>query len=259
MFGRHRLWECGLIIVIGLAAASLRKDRSMILRLAELCLLAVVFWAVPTLAPVQNGEYASCFGFTVAFLIVLALGSIYRSLGGKIGGVVLPGRSGNYPRLRRIAQHVPNTPRTVLDREFAFSAINRLKAVLFGNATYYHGSKVYMTNVGAYAPNIVQYYMLKTDPALDWEFDSGFVLADPQEQMEAIKHWRPDFVVAAHLDNGFTYSDWAQPAEDPVLAAMLQDSDYIPIDRFYGPHGRTVTVFQFGWQFRRLACDLGSL
>jgi hypothetical protein len=249
MFGRYRLWECGLIIVVGLATAWLRKDRSMVLRQAELCLLAAVFWAVPTLAPVQNGEYASCFGFTVAFLIVLGLGSIFRSSGGKLGGIVLSAIAAIILVSDVSHEPVPNTPQTVADREFAFSATNRFEAVLFGNATHYHGTKVYMTNVGAYAPNILLYYMLKTDPELDWEADSGFLLGDPREQIEVIKRTRPDFVIAGQHDNGLTYSQWARSAEDPVLAAMLEDSNYFPIDRFYGPHGRTVTVFQLGGKY----------
>jgi hypothetical protein len=249
MFGLHRLWECGLIIAIGLAAAWLRKDRAMVLRQAELCLLAAVFWAVPTLAPVQNGEYASCFGFTVAFLVVLGLGSIFRSLGGRLGGIVLSAIAAIIVVSDVSHRPVPNTPQTVADREFAFGATNRFEAVLFGNATHYHGTKLYMTNIGAYAPNILLYYMLKTDPALDWEVDSGFLLGNPHEQIEVIKRTRPDFVIAGQHDNGFTYSPWALPAEDPVLAAMLQDGDYIPIDRFYGPHGRTVTVFQLSGKY----------
>ena len=71
-----------------------------------------------------------------------------------------------------------------------------------------------MTNVGAFAPNILQYYMLKVDPSLDWNFDSGVMEPDPQKQISSINQAHEQFVVAGHHDNGFTYSPWAQPAEE---------------------------------------------
>ena len=244
MFGNDRIWECGLIILIGLTAAWYRKDRPSFKRQAELCLLAVLFWLVPTLAPVQNGEYASCFGFALAFLTILGLRSISKSLPNSIGAVVLWLCAAALLVSDVSHMPVPNTPRTVTDREFAFAVQRRLSAVLFGNATEYHGTNVYMTNVGAFAPNILQYYMLKVDPSLDWNFDSGIMEPDPQKQISSINQAHEQFVVAGHHDNGFTYSPWAQPAEESVLNMLSNDPDYIPIDRFYGPNGRTVTVFQ---------------
>ena len=244
MFGNNRIWECGLIILIGVAAAWHRKDRSSLMRQAELCLLAALFWLVPTLAPVQNGEYASCFGFIVAFLTVLGLRSIFVPLRGSIGLVMLWLCAAALFVSDVSHAPIPNTPRTVTDREFAFAALNRLSAVLFGNATEYQRTNVYMTNIGAFAPNILQYYMMKVDPSLDWDFDSGVIEPDPRKQIDFINQAREEFVIAGHRDNGFTYSDWAWPAEEPVLATLSNDPDYIPIDRFYGPHGRAVTVFQ---------------
>jgi hypothetical protein len=244
MFGRNRLWECGIIIAVGLTAAWQRKDRALLGRQAELCLLAAIFWIVPTLAPIQNGEYASCFGFTVVFLTVLGLRSIFASMNGKLGGVTLSLIAAILVITDLSLWPVPNTPGTAIEREFAFSAIDRLKAVLLGNATQPEGTKIYMTNIGAYAPNILQYYMLKANPSLDWDFESGVLVSNPQEQIDAINRMQPTFVIAGHRDNGFTYSHWAWDAEEPVLAAISRDRDYSVIDRFYGPHGRTISVFQ---------------
>jgi hypothetical protein len=174
----------------------------------------------------------------------MALRSIFDTLPAKIGmGVV---SSVALVLLISDTSHpfVPNTPQTLVERDFDFGAINRLKEDLFGNATEPQSVKVYMTNVGAYANNILEYYMLKVDPSLRWNFDAGFFVADPGEQLDFIHSHQEDFVIAGHFNNGFTYFSWAQPAEEPVLAAMSSDPEYMPIDRFYGPNGRTVTVFQ---------------
>ena len=140
--------------------------------------------------------------------------------------------------------YVPNTPHTRVERDFDFGAINRLKADLFGNATHSQSVRVYMTNVGAYASNILEYYILKVDPSLQWEFDAGFFTTNATAQLGYIRSHHEDFVIAGHMNNGFTYFPWARFAEEPVLSAMSNDPNYMPIDRFYGPNGRTVTLFQ---------------
>jgi len=252
MFG-NRLLGCLVIIGAGCAAAWWRHDSRSLLRQAELLLLAMVFWFVPTLSPVKTEQYAFCFGFTIAFLTILGMRSIYETFPRRFGILAvwaiaclfLISDVSHYP--------VPNTPRTLVDRTFAFQTLNRLKAVLFGNATSYHGTKVYQTNIGAYAPNILQYYMLKQDPALDWDFASKWQSPDPEVQLKFIHASQEDFVIASARDNGLTYSPFAEPAEDAVLAAMWRDQQYVAIDRFYGPNGRTVTVFQrrgkfVGWR-----------
>jgi hypothetical protein len=244
MFG-NRAWAYAAMIGAGLAAAWWRRDRKSLVRQAELVLLIIVpLWVVPTLAPVKNAEFASCFGFAVALLAVLGMHSIYQTLRGVIGAVVLSAIAFLLLVSDVSLPHIDNTPRTLIEREFAFDAINRLSADLFGNATDYRGTKVYMTNIGAYANNILQYYMLKVDPTLSWNFDSGVTVSDAKEQLDFIRASQQDFVIAGHRDSGFTYSGWAQPAEDPALAALSSDPRFMPIDRFYGPHGRTVTVFQ---------------
>jgi hypothetical protein len=243
MFG-NRFLGCLAIIGTGCAAAWWRHDTRSLLRQAELLLLAVVFWLVPTLSPVKTEQYAFCFGFTIALLTILGLRSIYQIFPGRFGILAawaiaclfLISDVSHYP--------VPNTPQTLVDRNFAFGTVYRLKAVLFGNATNYHGTKVYQTNIGAYAPNILQYYMLKQDPALDWDFASKWQSPDPEVQLKFIQASQEDFVIASARNNGLTYSPFAWPAENAVLAAMWKDQQYVAVDRFYGPNGRTVTVFQ---------------
>jgi hypothetical protein len=243
VFG-NRVLGCAAIIGCGIAAAWWRRDRQSTGRQVELFLIATLFWLVPTLSPVKVPFFAAAFGYAFIFLTVMALRSIFETLPAKIGmGVV---SSAALVLLISDTSHpfVPNTPQTLVERDFDFAAINRLKADLFGNATNSRFTKVYMTNVGAYANNILEYYMLKVDPSLRWNFDAGFFVADPKEQLSFIHSHQEDFVIAGHLNNGFTYFSWAQPAEEPVLSAMSSDPGYMPIDRFYGPNGRTVTVFQ---------------
>jgi hypothetical protein len=243
MFG-NRLLECAAITGLGIAAAWWRQDRQLAARQVELILVATLFWLVPTLSPVKVSFFAATFGYTVIFLTVISFGSIFQSVRNTAGAVVACTVAALLLMSDVSRQHVPNTPSTLTDRQFAFNAINRLRTVLFGNATEYGYTKVYLTNIGAYAENILFYYILKVDPTLHWNLESGVVVPDPHEQINSIHSGHEDFVIAGHFDNGFTYSEWAQPAEEPVLSAISHDPGYIPIDRFYGPNGRTVTVFQ---------------
>jgi hypothetical protein len=243
MFG-NRLWVCAAIVGCGIAAASWRHDWQSTARQVQLLLLATLFWLIPTLSPVKVPFFAATFGYSFIFLTVMALRSIFDSLPAKVGALVVSSIALVLLLSDTSHLYVPNTPRTRVERDFDFAAINRLKADLFGNATHSQSVKVYMTNVGAYANNILEYYMLKVDPSLHWEFDAGFFISDPTEQLGYIRSHQEDFVIAGHLDNGLTYFPWARSAEEPVLSAMSSDPSYMPIDRFYGPNGRTVTVFQ---------------
>jgi hypothetical protein len=130
-----------------------------------------------------------------------------------------------------------------MERQQAFRAIDRLRDDLLGNATNLYGAKVYMTNIGGYAPNILQYYLLKSDPELDWALDSRWADGSAQYQIDFIHGTHPDFVIAGESYNGLTYSSIGQPAEDATFAALWLDPDYMAIDRFYGQAGRTVAVF----------------
>lgn len=243
MFG-NRLWACSAIVGCGIAAAWWRHDRQSAARQVELLLIAALFWLVPTISPVKVWFFAAAFGYVFIFLTVMGLRSIYDSWSGKAGAGAVSVIALLLLVLDTWHVSIANTPKTLTERRFDFGAINRLTSDLFGNATDYQSTKVYMTNIGAYANNILEYYMLKADPSIHWAFDAGYFIANPAEQLGYIHAHQDDFVIAGHVNNGFTYSEWAKPAEEPVLSAMSHDPGYMPIDRFYGPNGRTVTVFQ---------------
>jgi hypothetical protein len=256
MFG-GMLWLYAGLVVIGLAAAWWRSDRSFLGRQAEFLILAFLFWLLPTMAPVKYHNFDYPFGFFVAVLVALALRSIYLSLSPTLGatvtssiGLVLlvspippAGLSNTYLPLLTGMDWAEMTPVTATEREEAFRAMDRLKADLTGNATESHGVQVYFTNIGVYASNNLQYYLLKNDPSLDWVFNLRFH-ASAQYHIDYIHKTKQDFVIAGERDNGFTYLPFSQPAENAVLAALWQDPEYIAIDRFYGPAGRTIAVFQ---------------
>jgi hypothetical protein len=241
----HKLAVYAAIIGLGIAAAWQSKDRQLLIRQIELLMLAFLFWLVPTLSTANQYLFASAFGFLMAFMTVIAVRAIYGAIGGAPGAAVVVALGVLTLALYKPASLITsNLPETAIDREFAFRAIDRFKAVLLGNATDYRHARVYMTNIGAYAPNILQYYLLKTDPTLQWDFDSKWMDADPRSHIEFIHGSQQDFVIAAERDNGLTYSPPAGPAEDAVFSAMWQDRGYMAIDRFYGPLGREVVVFQ---------------
>jgi hypothetical protein len=244
MFG-NELLVCATVIGIGIFVSWRRGDRRSLARQAELVVLTFVFWLVPTLSVIKTTFYASTFGFLIIFMTVISLRSIYHGLRAGYGVVAVCALAIAPAVFYRPSHfHVPNTPETVTDREFAWRTIGRLRTVLLGNEPGNHNPRVYMTNIGAYAQNILQYYFLKTDPELDWDFDSKWTDANPQDHVDFIHRWRADFVIAGQRGNGLTYSRFAQPAEDAVFDAMRQDPSYVAIDRFYGPGGREIAVFQ---------------
>ena len=249
MFG-HKLWAYAGIICLGLFATWWHRDWQSLVRQVQLTLLTFVFWLVPALAPARNQLFGMTFGFSVAFMTAIALASIYRAMPSARGAAVVSILGFSLLIFYQpLTVGIPNTPQSVLERELTWRAIDRIKADLFGNAVDPDGVKVYMTNIGAYAPNILQYYLLKTDPSLDWTFRS---LADDSNAQHHIDFIRgstrdhtsmQDFVIAGERDNGLTYSVEAAPAEDTVYAAMWQDPNFMALDRFYGPGGREIAIF----------------
>jgi hypothetical protein len=216
----------------------------------QLALLTFVFWLVPAFAPAKNELFGLTFGFSVAFMTAIALASIYRALPHALGAAVVSVLGFSLLVFYQpTSVGIPNTPQSVLERELAWRAIDRIKADLVGNAVDQHGTKVYMTNIGAYAPNILQYYLLKTDPTLDWTFKSLAYDSNAQQHIDVIRgstrdHTSTqDFVIAGERYNGLTYQRQAWPAEDTVYAAMWRDPNFMALDRFYGPGGREITIF----------------
>jgi len=247
----HKFLAYAGIICLGFVAAWRYKDRQLLTRQAELIILAFLFWSVPTLAVAKAPLFALTFGFSIAFMTVIALQSISRAVRGRLGAVAVSALAVLLLVLDRPSSLivVANLPQTVIDRQFAFRAIDQFKTVLLGNATNPRHMHVYMTNIGAYAPNMLQYYLLKTDPTLDWDFDSKWQDPNPREHLEFIRTSMPDFVIAGQRDNGLTNSPFASPAEDAVYDAMSRNAGYMAIDRFYGPNGREIAVFQRSGSF----------
>jgi hypothetical protein len=248
MFGERLFAYLGLIAV-GHVAAWWQRDHQSLIRQTELLLFAALFWLLPTLSAFKNYLFASAFGFLLAFMAVMALRSIYRALGGRRGAWAVAASAVLILVFYKPAEYEfypPNTPAEhVADREFVFHTLDEFKTVLLGNAPPNpRGTQVYMTNQGAYAPAMLQYYMLKTDPTLNWSFVSHWKNPDPQDHLDFIHRSGQEFVIAGQRGNGLTYSPIAWAAEDAVFAGMWRDPNYMPIDRFYGPQGGAIAIFQ---------------
>jgi hypothetical protein len=247
MFG-EKLYAYLALIGAGYIAVWWRRDYQSLARQLELLALAALFWVLPTLSAFKNYLFASAFGFLLALMAVMALRSIYRALDGRRGVALVAASAVLMLIFYKPAEYEfypPNTPETAADRAAAFHAIDEFKTVMLGNAPPNpQGVKVYMTNQGAYAPSMLQYYMLKADPTLNWSFDSHWKNPNPQDHLDFIHRTGQEFVVAGQRGNGLTYSPIAWAAEDAVFAAMWRDPGYMPIDRFYGPQGGAIAIFQ---------------
>ena len=273
MFG-NLLWGYVATIAIGVAAAAKRGDGQFVVRQIELSVLAVVMWLPPTVSPAKNILFGAPFGYLVGFMVVMALRSIYETIG-SIAGI-------GAASLLSFALMVSVTSSTDLadtpgfdwkvpgahiSREKWLAEMDRVRAVMLGNSPNYRGRTVYSTNAGyAWGP-VLQYSFLKTDPTLDWSFASNWADSDPQYHLDYIHQSKSDFVIAGERGNGLTYGPvqipGASASENAVLAALRVDQDYMPIDQFYGPTGRTITVFQRrtaygGWRALAGLTNLGG-
>jgi hypothetical protein len=254
MFG-NLLWGYVATIALGVVAAALRRDRQFIARQIELLLLVVVMWLPPTIAVAKNTLFGAPFGYLLAFMVVMALRSIYETIRGAAGvaavsalGFLLMVSVTSRTTLSNTPGFDWSVPGAHIAREKWVEEMERLRAVMLGNSPNYRGRTVYSTNSGyAWGP-ILEYWFLKTDPTLDWSFESHWADSDPQHHLDYIHQGKTDFVIAGERDNGLTYgpgqTSGASASEDAVLAALREDQDYMPIDQFYGPTGRTITVFQ---------------
>ena len=126
--------------------------------------------------------------------------------------------------------------------------MKRFTAVILGNAQNHHSGTVYLTDPGFYHLPIMDYAFLKRDPSLRWSFMSLWANSDPKHHMDYIHNYRQDFVIAGQPGDGLSYQPnlirGATGSANAVLDALWKDRDYMPIDQFYGPGGRTITVFQ---------------
>jgi hypothetical protein len=260
MFGTH-MWAYVLTIAIGIAAASMRSDRLFIGRQLELLILVAFMWLLPTASTAKNALLGVPFGYLLGFLVVMAIGSIYRTIDGRVGiavvsllGAFLLVFGISWTRLANIPRQYWNDPagaRVILEKWR--DAQDRFRAVMLGNTPDYYGRSVFLTNVGFYHTPTLWYWFLKQDPTLDWAFASLWQDSDPQHHISLIRLNRPDFVIAGERDNGLTFAPALIPGaaatENAVLAALWNDPTYKPVDQFYGPTGRTITVFQRGTAF----------
>jgi hypothetical protein len=254
MYG-NLLWGYVTIIAIGVAAAAKRGDRQFIVRQIELSALAVFLWLPPTVSVAKNTLFGAPFGYLVGFMVVMALRSIYETIRGVTGvaavsflGLLLMVSVTSWTDLPNTPGFDWKIPGAHIAREKWLNEMDRVRAVMLGNSPTYRGRTVYSTNSGyAWGP-VLQYWFLKTDPTLDWTFSSVWADSDPQHHLDHIHQTKSDFVIAGERDNGLTYGPVQTPgasaSENAVLAALRQDQDYMPIDQFYGPTGRTITVFQ---------------
>jgi hypothetical protein len=254
MFG-NLLWGYVATIAIGVAAAVKRGDRQFITRQIELSVLVAFMWLLPTASVAKNTLFGAPFGYLVGFMVVLALRSIYETIRGITGvaavsllGVLLMVSVTSWTDLPNTPGFDWKLPGAHITREKWLDEMNRVRAVMLGNSPIYRGRNVYSTNSGyAWGP-VLQYWFLKADPELDWTFESLWADSDPQHHLDHIQQTKSDFVIAGERDNGLTYGASLVPggsgSENAVLAALREDPDYMPIDQFYGPTGRTITVFQ---------------
>jgi len=256
MFGNF-LWAYVGVIAVGLAAASKRGDRRYIGEQIALLIMAIILWLPPTLALSKNTLFALPFGFLLAFMLVMSIRSIYETIG-DLKGMAIVWLLGGLLVVSAISftGGLPNTPgfdwyapgAHVVHEKWP-EAMERLRTVMLKNSPNYHGRSVYETNSGYFFGPVLWYFFLKRDPTLDWTFyDPLWGDMDPQHHMDFILKSKDDFVIAGENGNGLTYGPslyaGASAAENAVLAALTKDPDYIALDRFYGPSGGMITVFQ---------------
>jgi hypothetical protein len=263
MFGNF-LWAYVGTIAVGVAAAAKREDRLFIARQLEMSVLVIFMWLLPTFAIAKGPLWGMPFGFLLAFMVVMSLRSIYEMIGGVTGVIATSALSLFLLVSGTSSSHLSNTPEfdwyeptgehlveyggAHIVREKWPEAMDRFRAVILGNTAEYRGRSVYLTAVGYYDVPLLEYWFLKTDPSLDWKFSSLWIESDPRSHLDYIHQNQSDFVIAGEHDNGLTYGRvlvaGAAASEDTVLAALWNDPNYMPIDQFYGPTGRTITVFQ---------------
>src|SRR5262249_43369284 len=173
MFGNF-LWAYIATIAGGTIAAILRGDRPFVSRQVELLTLAAFMWLLPNLSTAKNMLFGAPFAFLLMFILVMALRSIFETLGGIRGvlGISALGLFFLFSGTSRVT--VPNTPNSKDPNDIRATwapAQDRLRDVMLGNSPNHYGRSVYLTNVGYYHVPTLWYWLLKKDPRLDWAFN----------------------------------------------------------------------------------------
>jgi hypothetical protein len=274
MFGDF-LWAYIGLIGLGVVAALWRGDWKFVARQFELSLMVVFMWIPPTASLAKNTLFGAPFGYLLAFMVVIALRSIYETMNRAAGATAVSLLSFFLlvsPTSRYALDHTPGFywrhPNAHIVTQKWVDAMHRFTAVILGNSPIYHSGTVYIPNPGYYHVPVLWYAFLKTDPTLQWSFNSFWEDSDPKYHVDYIKKTKQDFVIVGAHGNGLTYSPsliaGSEAAGDGILAALWKDPDYTPIDKFYGPGGGTITVFQravqyAGWHPMQGLQDGGSL
>lgn len=254
MFGNF-LWAYVLFIALGVATAIWRGDRRFLNRIFELSPLVAFIWLMPSAAKSQNTLFGMPFGYVLLYMVVISFVPIYEALKGRWPAILVP-VFGFVLFVSGVSRTtLPNTPGfdwyapgAHVIREELPPAMARFRDVMLSNTTNYADGSVFLTNGGYYHTPVLKYSFLKKDPFLNWAFDSLWWDSNPQDHMNYIRDHKVDYVIAAEPDNGLTFAPTliagAAGSEEATLAAMWKNPDYAPIDRFYGPTGGMITVFQ---------------
>src|SRR6185437_5290446 len=204
--------------------------------------------------------FGTPFGYLIGLMVVMAFRSIYEAIGGAIGSAAVPLLSFFLlvsPTSRYLLVNTPGffwtDPGAPILEEKWVEAMNRFTAVILGNAPHYHSGTVYLTPTGYYHVPVMDYAFLKKDPALRWSFASYWQNSEPKYHLDFIHNYKEDFVIAGQANDGLSFPppliSGANGSANAVLIALWKDPDYMPIDQFYGPAGRTITVFQRSTSF----------
>lgn len=254
MFGNF-LWAYVGTIALGIAAATTRNDHKYIARQIELLVMVLIMWLPPTASQAKNSMFGTPFGYLLAFMVVMALRSIHETLGRRLGATVVPLLSLFLLVSPTSRYTLPNTPGfywndtdAPIVEEKWIEAMKRFTTVILGNAPIYHSGSVYITDPGYYHIPVLDYAFLKKDPSLRWSFMSLWEDSDPKAHMDYIHQNKEEFVIAGQGGDGLSYPPpliaGAAGSAATVLSALWKDPEYMPIDQYYGPGGRTITIFQ---------------
>lgn len=249
------LWAYMGVIGFGVVAALWRGDRKFVARQFELSAMVFFMWIPPTASLAKSSLFGTPFGYLLAFMVVIALRSIYETLNWAPGTIAVSLLSCILlvsPTSRYTLVNTPgfnwDDPKAHIVTQKWTEAMHRFTAVILGNSPVYDRGTVYIPNPGYYHVPVLWYAFLKVDPSLQWSFNSYWEDADAKHHMDYINTTKQDFVIVGGHGNGLTYAPpliaGSEAAADDVLAALWKDPDYTPIDKFYGPEGGTITVFQ---------------